>query len=195
MRLFLPLALSLIGCDSETADTATAQETADDRLIVDFETTAGRFAVALDEASAPITVENFLVYVDAGFYDGADEQGATIFHRVIDDFVVQGGGLLADGSQKTTERPIALESDNGRSNLRGTIAMARTEAPDSATSQFFVNLIDNDPLDYRDDQNPGYAVFGEVIEGMDVIDQIAGLETDDMSRPTEDVSVTAASRR
>lgn len=135
------------------------------------QTSLGEFVIELDPESAPITVENFLQYVDEDFYDG------TIFHRVIPDFVVQGGGFEPDLTQKETRAPIANESDNGLSNIRATVAMARTDDPNSATAQFFVNLADNLDLDATADA-PGYAVFGRVVEGMDVVDQIAAMETE-----------------
>jgi cyclophilin family peptidyl-prolyl cis-trans isomerase len=136
-------------------------------------TTLGTIVLDLDEELAPITTENFLTYVEAGFYDGADGDGATIFHRVVPDFVIQGGGLREDMTSKPTNPPIVNESDNGLSNLRGTVAMARTQALDSATSQFYINVVDNTGLDGPD----GYAVFGEVVEGMDVVDAIEAVPT------------------
>ncbi len=138
--------------------------------IVIMETSEGDIKIELFEGEAPKTVENFKRYVKDGFYD------ETVFHRVIDDFMIQGGGFTAEGRQKSTEEPIENEADNGRKNLRGKIAMARTRDPNSATSQFFINLVDNEDLDYSDD-NPGYAVFGKVIEGMDIVDDIGGTET------------------
>ena len=164
-------------------------------LIVDMETTLGSIAFELDAEAAPVTVENFLAYVDAGFYDGQDGAGETIFHRVIAGFVVQGGGYTASGTLKDTLPAIVLESDNGLSNVRGTLAMARTGDPDSATSQFYVNLVDNTGLDYQSPSSPGYAVFGEVVAGLDVIDDIAAVTTDSGDRPTVDVRVTACARR
>jgi cyclophilin family peptidyl-prolyl cis-trans isomerase len=129
--------------------------------------------VALDEAKAPITVKNFLGYVDSGFFNG------TIFHRVIKDFMIQGGGFKPDMSEKQTQPAIKIESSNGLKNMRGTIAMARTNDPNSATSQFFINLVDNSFLDYRNDtaQGIGYAVFGKVTSGLDVVDAIAAVQT------------------
>ena len=138
---------------------------------VKIETTAGDLLIELDEEKAPVTTENFLSYVEDGFYEG------TIFHRVIEGFMIQGGGFTEDMRQKKTKLPIVNEAANGLSNERGTIAMARTSDPDSATSQFFVNHADNSFLDYQDEQNPGYAVFGETVEGFEVLDQIAGVET------------------
>lgn len=138
---------------------------------VEFTTTMGNFVVQLDPARAPKTVANFLDYVKSGFYKG------TIFHRVIPGFMVQGGGFTADMKQKPTRAPIALESRNGLRNLRGTIAMARTSDPNSATSQFFVNVADNASLDYPKPDGYGYAVFGKVVSGMDVIDKIVAVPT------------------
>ena len=141
-----------------------------------METSLGTIVIDLDEEAAPITSANFIAYVEAGFYDGTDGMGATTFHRVVPGFVIQGGGLTETLVTKPTMPPIANESSNGLSNLRGTLSMARTNDPDSATSQFFVNLVDNGFLD----DPPGYAVFGEVVEGMDVVDAIAAVETADM---------------
>ena len=138
---------------------------------VEFVTTMGKFVVQLDPARAPKTVANFLDYVKSGFYKG------TIFHRVIPGFMVQGGGFTATMQQKPTRPPIALESQNGLRNLRGTIAMARTADPNSATAQFFVNVVDNPSLDYPKPDGYGYAVFGKVISGMDVIDKIVAVPT------------------
>lgn len=134
-------------------------------------TSYGPFTIELYPTEAPATVANFLAYVDANFYDG------TLFHRVIDQFMVQGGGMNRSLQFKTTREPIALESNNGLENDRGTIAMARTMAPDSATSQFFINTVDNAGLNYQSADKPGYAVFGKVIDGMDVIDAIENTQT------------------
>jgi peptidyl-prolyl cis-trans isomerase A (cyclophilin A) len=136
--------------------------------IVELKTSEGKIQIELWADKAPITVKNFLSYVEEGFYEG------TIFHRVIDSFMIQGGGFTADMSQKKPHAPIKNEASNGLKNDRGTIAMARTNVVDSATSQFFINVKDNDPLNHRDDTPPGfgYAVFGKVIQGMDVVDQI-----------------------
>ena len=130
-------------------------------------TSAGDIVVELDREKAPKTVDNFVQYVKAGHYDG------TIFHRVIDNFMIQGGGMKPDMSEKTTRAPIPLEAKNGLSNVRGTLAMARTMVPDSATAQFFINLRDNNFLDAANSRDGhGYAVFGKVIDGMDVVDKI-----------------------
>lgn len=138
---------------------------------VRIETSRGTIVVELNPQAAPITVENFLAYVNEGFYDG------TIFHRVIPNFMIQGGGLTPDMRQKPTRGGIRNESRNGLKNLRGAIAMARTAAPDSATAQFFINHRDNPNLDYPNPDGVGYAVFGRVVEGMDVVDAIAQVPT------------------
>ena len=135
-------------------------------------TSLGDITIQLDAEKAPKTVANFLDYVKSGHYDG------TVFHRVIGGFMIQGGGFTPDMVQKPTRAPIALESRNGLKNERGTVAMARTSVPDSATSQFFINVVDNAMLDQanaRDGQ--GYAVFGRVVAGMDVVDRIRAVET------------------
>jgi len=136
-------------------------------------TSKGDILIELDAAKAPVTVANFLSYLDAGFYAG------TIFHRVIPGFMIQGGGFLPGMEQKKSRTPIRNESANGLSNRRGTIAMARTNAPDSATCQFFINLVDNVGLDRKGPtpQGAGYCVFGKVIRGMEVVDAIAAVET------------------
>ena len=138
-----------------------------------IETSMGTITLELDEAKAPLTVANFVQYAKEGFYDG------TIFHRVIDGFMIQGGGFTKDMNQKETREAIRNEAMNGLKNDRGTIAMARTMVVDSATSQFFINLVDNDFLNF---QNPtpqgfGYAVFGKVTDGMDVVDAIGKVRT------------------
>lgn len=135
-----------------------------------METNLGTITLELDPNKAPVTVENFLNYVDEEFYNG------TVFHRVIDGFMIQGGGFTEDGSRKETHAPIVLESQNGLSNSVGTIAMARTNAPNSATSQFFINVKDNDFLNYTPG-NPGYAVFGRVTSGMEVVNEIRQVQT------------------
>jgi cyclophilin family peptidyl-prolyl cis-trans isomerase len=127
----------------------------------------GTIVLELFHEQSPLTVQNFLAYVESGFYNG------TIFHRVIKDFMIQGGGFTENMAEKPTSAPVKNESNNGRSNRRGTIAMARTSDPDSATAQFFINLKANPHLDYNARKKaPGYAVFGRVIEGIDVIDII-----------------------
>jgi cyclophilin family peptidyl-prolyl cis-trans isomerase len=152
---------------------------------VTLETSAGVIVLELAPDRAPATVANFLEYVKAGFYDG------TVFHRVIDGFMIQGGGFTPDLVQKKTRPPIKNESENGLSNARGTIAMARTSDPHSATAQFFINTVDNaNGLDHgKTAQVWGYAVFGKVVEGMDVVDKIAKTQTGSKSG-MQDVPVT-----
>lgn len=139
---------------------------AEEKPLVVFETNLGEIRVELYPEQAPVTVENFLAYVDAGFYDG------TLIHRVIPGFVVQGGGFTKDFERRDTRAPIVNEADNGLRNERGTLSMARTQARDSATSQFFINLRDNQVLDHGE-RDFGYAVFARVVEGMDVVDEMA----------------------
>ncbi len=133
---------------------------------VKLATSMGDITLELDAVKAPITVENFLTYVKAGHYSN------TVFHRVISTFMIQGGGMDADMKEKPVRAPIKLESQNGLKNLRGTVAMARTNVPDSATAQFFINVVDNPNLDYPSFDGHGYAVFGRVVEGMEVVDKI-----------------------
>ena len=153
-----------------TAGAAAQDKAAAPRVLL--ATSLGDITIQLDAEKAPKTVANFLDYVKSGHYDG------TVFHRVIGGFMIQGGGFTPDMVQKPTRAPIALESRNGLKNERGTVAMARTSVPDSATSQFFINVVDNAMLDQanaRDGQ--GYAVFGRVVAGMDVVDRIRAVET------------------
>lgn len=138
---------------------------------VALDTSEGKIVVELAPQVAPKTVENFLAYVKSGHYDG------TVFHRVIPGFMVQGGGFTGDMKEKPTRGTIPLESRNGLKNVRGTLAMARRGDPDSASAQFFINVVDNARLDYRPD-NDGYAVFGKVVEGMNVVDKIRAAPTD-----------------
>lgn len=140
-------------------------------LYVEMDTTAGNIVIELNEEKAPITVENFKNYVDDGFYDG------LIFHRVIDGFMVQGGGFDELMNQKGTKAPIKIESNNGLKNERGSIAMARTMDPNSATSQFFINTQNNTFLDYPGQDGNGYTVFGKVVSGMEVVDKIEKVKT------------------
>ncbi len=148
----------------------TAHLLAADKPRVLLETSLGEIEIELEAEKAPVSVKNFLAYVDSGFYNG------TVFHRVIPGFMVQGGGFDAEMSQKKTEAPIRNEADNGLHNVRGTLAMARTQAVNSATSQFFINHKDNAFLDHGT-RDFGYAVFGKVVRGMDVVDQIAHVPT------------------
>lgn len=152
------------------APLALAEETGLPNPVVKVTTSDGSFTLRLFRDKAPITVDNFLRYVDAGFYEG------TIFHRVIPDFMVQGGGFLPDMTEKPTGEPIPNESRNRLHNTRGTVAMARTSDPDSATAQFFINVRNNLRLDWTPGQQ-GYAVFGEVIEGMKIVDYIVSAPT------------------
>lgn len=160
--------------------------------IVIMETSKGNIEIELYPEKAPITVANFLEYVDSNFYSN------LIFHRVISGFMIQGGGFDKNGVQKQTKSPIKLETNKGLSNLTGTIAMARTNVPDSATSQFFINTVDNSGLDYST-QDPGYAVFGKVISGMDVVYEIEKVETSTKSGhenwPVEDVVILKVYRK
>jgi len=148
---------------------------------VKLQTTMGDIVIELDEEKAPVTVKNFLGYVERGFYEG------TIFHRVISGFMIQGGGLTEDMQEKSTGAAIVNEASNGLKNDRGTIAMARTPNPNSATSQFFISVVNNDFLNYTGPANPGYAVFGKVVEGMDIVDKIAAVKT--TTRGSTDVPV------
>lgn len=164
--------------DAAKADAATLPK-------VQLVTSLGDITIELYPAKAPKSVENFLAYVKSGFYDG------TIFHRVIGDFMIQGGGFTKDLRQKPTRAAIPIESKNGLGNLRGTVAMARTADPNSATAQFFINTVDNPRLDYASEDSPGYAVFGKVVSGMDVVDKIRAVETGAQGPFRGDVPVTA----
>ena len=165
-RFFRTLSFSLAGLLlSAAAFTATAAPR------VEMQTTLGKITLELDAAKAPKSVENFLQYARSGQYDG------TIFHRVIDGFMIQGGGFTKEMNEKPTKAPIANEAKNGLKNLRGSIAMARRADPHSATAQFFINHRDNPNLDYPAHDGWGYAVFGKVTEGMDVVDKIAKAKT------------------
>jgi cyclophilin family peptidyl-prolyl cis-trans isomerase len=142
-----------------------------EKVSVEMSTTLGDIRLELDRDKAPKSVDNFIQYARSGFYDG------TIFHRVIKNFMIQGGGYTADMTKKGTRAPIQNEAKNGLKNRRGTIAMARTSSPHSATAQFFINHKDNDFLDYPGSDGWGYAVFGKVVSGMDVVDAIANQDT------------------
>lgn len=150
--------------DKPNADSKKA-----DPVLVKFETTLGNLVIELDMENAPISATNFIEYVTAGFYNG------VIFHRIIPGFVVQGGGFDTNYRKKPTRKPIINESNNGLKNLRGTLSMARTMNPNSATAQFFINLVDNSTLDWQPNR-PGYAVFGKLKEGLKVIDKMAEQE-------------------
>ena len=190
------LPLSLFGLAVLFAAEGTgggAAATANPRVVL--ETSKGPIVIELFADKAPKTVENFLAYVDAGHYDG------TVFHRVIPGFMVQGGGFTADMQQKTTRAPIQNEADNGVKNRRGTLAMARTNDPHSASSQFFINLVDNGFLDHtaKSAQGWGYAVFGEVVEGMETTDAIAKVRSGNRGGhenvPVEPVVIESARRQ
>ena len=181
IKKYLTHSIALIACLAIVACKPSQTEDKDDKsmntntenAIVTLKTSEGDIKIELDADKAPITAENFLKYVNEGFYDG------TIFHRVIPNFMIQGGGFTEDMSQKQTHPNIKNEADNGLKNDRGTIAMARTPDPDSASSQFFINLKNNDFLNFRDKsmQGWGYCVFGKVISGMEVVDKIATVKT------------------
>ena len=209
-KLFIPLSLSLLmfACSGQNNNEATgemeSQEPIENQVeeepenqalpmeYVEMITNKGTIVLELDPNAAPVTVANFLAYTDEGFYDG------TIYHRVISNFMIQGGGFTPDGERKETKSPIELESENGPPNLTGTIAMARTPAPNSATSQFFINVADNDFLNFRPG-NPGYAVFGRVIEGMEVVNEIRQVQTTVKNGmqdwPSDDVIIESVKRR
>jgi peptidyl-prolyl cis-trans isomerase A (cyclophilin A) len=185
--LFMPL----LACSKPTEEaakpstaTATPPSASAPGKKVRLKTSKGAIVLLLDSEKAPITVANFLSYVTKKHYDG------TVFHRVIDGFMIQGGGFKMDGSnlvEQTTGKGITNEGQNGLKNSRGTIAMARTSDPNSATAQFFINVVDNNMLNYPN--NGGYAVFGKVVEGMDVVDQIKGVQTRADARLGGDVPV------
>jgi peptidyl-prolyl cis-trans isomerase A (cyclophilin A) len=160
------LAASIVGAQAWAAQPAAAAATR-----VAFETSEGRIVVEVQADKAPKSVANFLQYVNDGFYDG------TIFHRVINGFMIQGGGFGANMVQKPTRAAVPIESTNGLKNVRGAVAMARTADPNSATAQFFINVVDNPRLDYPSFDGYGYTVFGNVVEGMDVVDKIRAVAT------------------
>jgi peptidyl-prolyl cis-trans isomerase A (cyclophilin A) len=162
------------------ATAASAQGTAPR---VALETSEGRIVLELAPKEAPKTVDNFLAYVKAGHYDG------TVFHRVIPTFMIQGGGFGPDMAERSARPPIPIESKNGLKNARGTVAMARRGDPNSATAQFFINVVDNASLDYPSFDGHGYAVFGKVVEGMDVVDKIKAVPTGNRG-PHQNVPLT-----
>ncbi|MCW0220619.1 MAG: peptidylprolyl isomerase [Prosthecobacter sp.] len=174
MKLNLPLlaalAVTFVGSTGLTqAQETPVSETKPVKIVM--ETNKGSIEIELDAAKAPGSVANFVKYVKKGHYDG------LIFHRVIPEFMIQGGGFSADMKQKETEAPIQNEAKNGLKNVRGSLAMARTPNPHSASSQFFINLKDNSFLDYPGQDGWGYCVFGKVTKGMEVVDQIAAVPT------------------
>jgi cyclophilin family peptidyl-prolyl cis-trans isomerase len=188
--LIISLLLAFGACFAAADDTATKAKTGVIEVV--FKTSLGDFTLALDPVAAPMTVANFLAYVDSGFYTN------TLFHRVIPGFVIQGGGFAPGMQPKPTLPPVENESDNGLANDRGTISMARTNDPNSATSQFFINVANNAALNPRGG-NPGYAVFGRVVEGMEVVDRIVAVPKVNLGRyrdvPAEDVVIQAAHRK
>ena len=183
-------AIAATGLVALAATAAQAQDKASPVKVL-LATSAGDITLQLDAEKAPKSVANFVEYVKSGHYDG------TVFHRVIDGFMIQGGGFTPEMTQKPTRAPIPLESRNGLKNERGTVAMARTSVPDSATSQFFINLVDNPRLDHPNPDGNGYAVFGRVVAGMDVVDKIRAVETGNVKGhqnvPLKPVSIKSAS--
>ena len=190
MKLSLVAALAVLAA----VVPGDAEETAKGNPKVVLETSQGKMVIELFADKAPETVQNFLAYVDAKFYDD------TIFHRVIPNFMIQGGGFTADMKQKSTGDPIKNEADNGLENQRGTLAMARTGDPHSATGQFFINSVNNDFLNYKSKtpQGWGYAVFGKVVEGIEVVDAISAVKTETQGMyqdvPAEPVVINSARR-
>lgn len=198
LALAATLALSLTACGgggSSGTTTPTPPTPGSVTLTVTHKvrltTSQGVIELGLDRNHAPVTVDNFLKYVNDGFYSG------TLFHRVIKDFVIQGGGFTRNAAGVVVEKTptyaaIALESQNGLSNLRGTLAMARTNVPNSATSQFYINTVDNKGLDYPGTDGYGYAVFGQVTAGLDIVDKIRAVATTTGDVPVTDVTITEA---
>lgn len=168
--IYLSLAFFIIGCNKQKSVVVTQTEAQGGLVKVEMKTNKGVIQMELDSSKAPITVANFVDYAKSGFYNG------TIFHRVIDGFMIQGGGFDSKMNQKTTKSPIKNEASNGLPNKALSIAMARTNNPDSATAQFFINLVDNSNLDARPGQ-AGYAVFGRVVAGEEVVKAIAKTPT------------------
>jgi peptidyl-prolyl cis-trans isomerase A (cyclophilin A) len=179
------VSLPLLAQAQNTAAAKDAAAATNPRVVL--HTTMGDITLELDAAKAPKSAANFVQYVNEGHYNG------TVFHRIIDGFMVQGGGFDADLKQKPARAAITNEANNGLSNLRGTIAMARTNDPHSATAQFFINVVDNRRLDHISPSQPmtwGYAVFGKVVEGMDVVDRMKAVETGPMGPFPSDVPKT-----
>ncbi len=195
MKTFVPtiavVALALTGAAGSIQAQEEKEAVSDSKTVnVVMETSKGTIKIELDAEKAPNTVANFVKYVEKGHYDG------LIFHRVIPNFMIQGGGFTPDMNQKATDAPIKIESKNGLKNVRGSIAMARTGDPNSATSQFFINLIDNSFLDYPGQDGYGYTVFGKVTDGMDAVDAIAkaptGMKGGMRDVPTETIEIKSA---
>ena len=191
-RLMLMCVLGLcLSCSKQSPTQVEGEKTQEGGVAVVLETSLGEIQLLLDDKAAPVSVANFLFYVDQGFYR------QTLFHRVIPGFMAQGGGFEPGMKKKETAPPIMNESANGLHNVRGTIAMARTNQPDSATSQFFINVADNLRLDAQGER-PGYAVFGKVTGGMDVVDRIVSVPTTSAGPyanvPGEDVLILDARR-
>ena len=170
-----------------TINSVYGQE-AGDKPLLQIETSLGTMVIELDSEKAPVSVKNFLQYVDDKYYDG------TIFHRVIKDFMIQGGGFTIDMTRKPTRESVQNEAKNGLKNKRGTLAMARTSDPHSATSQFFINHRDNAFLDYPGQDGWGYTVFGKLVSGEDVLDKIATVKTDSGNVPGEPVMIQSIKR-
>ena len=186
----IELLLSLDGIEEEEEED---EEVPDESSRVLLQTTLGDIVLELNHTKAPITVDNFLQYVEDGFFDGGDGQGATIFHRVISGFVIQGGGFTETMQEKPPRPPIASEAGNGLTNDRGTVAMALTGTnANSATSQFFINVVDNDFLNIGVDDPPGFTVFGRVVQGMGIVDTIAEVATDEDDAPLNPIVIDSA---
>lgn len=175
--------------ESASSQAASSQPAESKSPRVVMETSMGTIVIELNAEKAPVSVENFLKYVDSGYYDG------TIFHRVIPNFMVQGGGFTPNMQQKKALSPIANEGKNGLKNDRGTLAMARTSNPNSATAQFFINVKSNDFLNYPGQDGHGYAVFGKVVEGMDVADKIVSTPTGAQDVPRTPVMIQSVKRQ
>lgn len=194
MNLLKGLAALLLGCmlcsGAQAATTSQSHSKKGKHSMVKMQTSLGEFTIELENEKAPETVRNFLGYVNSGFYDG------TIFHRVMDGFMVQGGGFEPGMKQKKVNDPIQNEANNGLKNETYTLAMARTSAPHSATAQFFINVSNNSFLDYPGQDGWGYCVFGKVVEGTDVVDKIRKVKTGNSGMhqnvPVEDVIITKA---
>lgn len=189
--LILTAVLALAACQKKqpAPKTASATGTADSLPVVVLETSKGRIVMQLDRSKAPLSVENFLTHVTGHFYDG------LTFHRVIQGFMIQGGSVTADNQQRLSSAPpVPNEADNGLKNVRGAVALARTEDPNSGGTQFFINLVDNPRLDFRSKTTEGwgYAVFGRVTQGMEVVDSIGAVRTRPDDVPVQPVIITRA---